>query len=148
MAMHNTVTQAPPAVRPEVSKGPHEPTPVRTELAEVQRAQTAPLEFIVARSFFARLGGLLALPRLREGQALVLAPCNSVHTLFMRYAIDVAFVDKQGRVMKLVEGLQPWRAASCWRAQATVELAAGQARAHGLAAGVQLDPDFLYSLTD
>jgi uncharacterized protein len=134
MTMHNTVTQAPPAVR--------------TELVEVQRARTAPLEFIVARSFFARLGGLLVRPRLCDGQALVLAPCNSVHTLFMRYAIDVAFVDKQGRVMRLVAGLQPWRAASCWRAHAAVELAAGQARAHGLAAGVLLDPDFLHLPTD
>jgi uncharacterized protein len=106
------------------------------------------LVFIKATSFLQRLGGLLMLPRLRKGQALVLAPCNSVHTLFMRYAIDVAFIDKQGRVMKLVAGVQPWRAASCWRAHAAVELAAGQARAHGLAAGVLLDPDFLYSLTD
>jgi uncharacterized protein len=101
----------------------------------------AALDFIVARSFFARLGGLLALPRLREGQALVLAPCNSVHTLFMRYAIDVVFIDKRGRVMKLVEHLQPWRAAACWRAHAAIELGAGQAQAHGLAVGVQLNPD-------
>lgn len=108
----------------------------------------AALELIVARSFFARLGGLLARPRLRENQALVLAPCNSVHTLFMRYAIDVVFVDKQGHVLKLVEHLAPWRAAGCWRAHAAVELAAGHARAHGLSAGVQLNPDLLYPPTD
>jgi uncharacterized protein len=108
----------------------------------------AALEFIAADSFFARLGGLLALPRLRENQALVLAPCNSVHTFFMRYAIDVVFVDKQGRVLKLVEHLAPWRAAGCWRAHAAVELAAGRARTHGLSAGVQLDPVFLHLPTD
>jgi uncharacterized protein len=108
----------------------------------------AALDFIVAHSFFARLGGLLVLPRLRENQALVLAPCNSVHTLFMRYAIDVVFIDMQGRVLRLVEQLPPWRAAACWRAHAVIELAAGQARAHGLAAGVQLNPDVLYLPTD
>jgi uncharacterized protein len=108
----------------------------------------AALDFIVARSFLARLCGLLALPRLREGQALVLAPCNSVHTLFMRYAIDVVFVDKQGRVMKLVEQLQPWRAAGCWRAHAAVELVAGQARANGLAPGMQIDLSRVSQLTD
>jgi uncharacterized protein len=99
----------------------------------------AALQFFVARSFFARLGGLLALPRLRGGQALVLAPCNSVHTLFMRYAIDVVFIDKQGRVLDLVANLRPWRAAWCWRAHAAVELASGQALANGLVPGALLD---------
>jgi uncharacterized protein len=100
----------------------------------------AALDFIVAHSFFARLGGLLALPRLRAGQAFLLMPCNSVHTLFMRYAIDVAFVDKHGCVLRLVEHLQPWRAAACWRAHAAIELRAGQARQHGLAPGSLIDP--------
>jgi uncharacterized protein len=96
------------------------------------------LVFIEATSFLQRLGGLLMLPRLREGQVLVLAPCNSVHTLFMRYAIDVAFVDKQGRVLKLVEQLRPWRAAICWRGYAALELAAGQARALRIEPGMYL----------
>jgi uncharacterized protein len=108
----------------------------------------AALDFIVARSFFARLGGLLARPRLREGQALVLAPCNSVHTLFMRYAIDVVFIDKQGRVLKLVEHLAPWRAAGCWRSHAAVELAAGEARASGLVRGAQIDLRLVSQPTD
>jgi uncharacterized protein len=99
----------------------------------------ATLEFIVARSFFARLGGLLALPRLRDAQALVLAPCASVHTCFMRYAIDVVFIDKGGCVLKLVEHLAPWRATACWHAHAAIELAAGQARAHGLVPGARVD---------
>jgi uncharacterized protein len=106
------------------------------------------LDVIVADSFLARLGGLLAQPRLREGQALILAPCSSVHTLFMRYAIDVAFIDKQGRVIKLVEYVQPWRAACCWGAHAAVELAAGQARAHRLLTGTQLDPELFFQSTD
>jgi uncharacterized protein len=99
----------------------------------------AALEFIVADSFLARLGGLLARPRLREGEALVLAPCTSVHTCFMRYAIDVAFIDKHGHILKLVEHLAPWRAAACWRAHAAVELAAGQARRQGFLAGARID---------
>lgn len=88
-----------------------------------------------ARSFAERLGGLLVRPPLRDGEALVLAPCSSVHTCFMRYAIDVVFIDKEGRVLKLVERLAPWRAAACWRAHAAIELAAGQARAQGIEQG-------------
>jgi uncharacterized membrane protein (UPF0127 family) len=57
----------------------------------------------------------------------------------MRYAIDVVFIDKQGRALKVVEHLTPWRAAVCLRAHAAVELAAGQARASGLVPGAQID---------
>jgi uncharacterized protein len=99
----------------------------------------ATLELIVARSFFDRLGGLIARPRLRDGQALVLAPCSSVHTCFMRYAIDVVFIDGEGRVLKLVERLEPWRAAGCRRAHAAIELGAGQARVHGVVQGAGIN---------
>jgi uncharacterized protein len=93
------------------------------------------LTFTHAHTFWQRLGGLLARPRLRAGEALVLAPCSSVHTCFMRYAIDVVFVDRTGIVLKVAPHLQPWRSAACWRAQAAIELLAGQAQAQGIHAG-------------
>jgi uncharacterized protein len=93
------------------------------------------LHFITAATFWQRLGGLLARPRLQAGEALVLAPCSSVHTFFMRYAIDVVFVDRQGRVLKVVHHLHPWRGAVCWRAHAAIELLAGQAQARLIAPG-------------
>jgi len=97
------------------------------------------LRLIHASTLWQRLGGLLARAALREHEALVLAPCSSVHTCFMRYAIDVVFVDERGRVLKTVERLEPWRAAGCWRAKAAVELRAGQAAAHGLVPGARID---------
>jgi uncharacterized membrane protein (UPF0127 family) len=99
-----------------------------------------PLRIAHARTFGARLGGLLARPPLRDDEALYLAPCASVHTFFMRYAIDVAFVDRAGRVLKVVT-LAPWRAAGCVGAHAALELRAGQARCRGLAPGVTVDID-------
>lgn len=95
-----------------------------------------------ADSFLTRLGGLLARPRLQAGEALLLTPCNSVHTCFMRYAIDVVFLDAEGRVLRCVESLAPWRAALCWPARQALELAAGQARVQGLVPGVQTDVPF------
>ncbi|HET9644229.1 MAG TPA: DUF192 domain-containing protein [Burkholderiaceae bacterium] len=83
-----------------------------------------------ATSFLARLRGLLARPPLQAGEAMYLAPCVSVHTCFMRYAIDVVFLDRAGRVLKVVEDLQPWRFAACSGAHATMELRAGQWRRH------------------
>jgi uncharacterized protein len=88
-----------------------------------------------AESFGERLLGLLARDPLLADEALYLAPCASVHTVFMRYPIDVAFVDREGRVLKLVSGLVPYRAAWCPGAHGAVEFAAGAAARHGLATG-------------
>jgi uncharacterized membrane protein (UPF0127 family) len=88
-----------------------------------------------ARSFWSRLGGLLARPALRDDEALYLAPCSSVHTCFMRYPIDVVFVDRGGRAMKIVPHLKPWRAAACWGAHGALELRAGRATHYGAVRG-------------
>lgn len=88
-----------------------------------------------AENFATRLLGLLARPRLKPGEALYLAPCASVHTVFMRYSIDVAFVDREGRVLKLVKDLRPFRAAGCWRAHGAVEFAAGETARLGIGEG-------------
>lgn len=99
------------------------PTEAKAPVLTIHRAQT----------FLARLGGLLVRRPLREGEALYLAPCSSVHTMFMRYPIDVAFLDARGRVLKVVPHLKPWRMAVCFGAAAVLELRAGQARARGIA---------------
>ena len=73
-----------------------------------------------------RRRGLLGLDQMPAGQALVIAPCNAIHTWFMRFAIDVVFVAKSGEVVKCYRALRPWRMAIAWRgAFATIELAAG-----------------------
>ena len=51
----------------------------------------------------------------------------------MRYPIDVVFLDRRGRILKVVDAVPPWRAAACWRARHTLELAAGEADRLGLA---------------
>lgn len=59
-------------------------------------------------------------------------PCNAIHTVGMRYPIDVAFLDRSGVVLRVVEALRPMRMTMCWRAKAAVELAAGECRRAGL----------------
>ena len=73
----------------------------------------------------ARRRGLLGRYRLESGEALVLAPCSSVHTAFMRFPIDIAFVDREGRITKMAPGVRPWRIRVGWRAFAVVELPSG-----------------------
>ena len=68
-----------------------------------------PVQIKVADSFFQRLRGLMFSKSLPVGHALLLKRCPSVHTAFMRYAIDVLYLDGQGVVVKCVPQLKPWR---------------------------------------
>ena len=86
---------------------------------------------IVARTLLrafdseSRRRGLLKRDSLPEGTALVIAPTNAIHTFFMRFAIDVAFMSRDGRVLKVRAGMPPWRIAAAWGGYAVVELASG-----------------------
>jgi len=72
-----------------------------------------------------RRRGLLKHESLEEGHALIIAPSNAIHTFWMRFAIDIAFVTREGRVVKVCSTVVPWRIAVAWRAYAVIELAAG-----------------------
>jgi uncharacterized membrane protein (UPF0127 family) len=56
-----------------------------------------------------RLAGLLPRAGLAEGEALFIEPCTSIHNCFMRFPIDVAFLNREGRVVALYHHLKPWR---------------------------------------
>jgi uncharacterized membrane protein (UPF0127 family) len=72
-----------------------------------------------------RRRGLLGRDTFDKGAALIIAPCNSIHTFFMRFAIDVVFVARDGRVLKTYSTLVPWRIALSIGAFAVIELPAG-----------------------
>ena len=90
----------------------------------------------VARTPLARLRGLLGRPPLEAGEGLLIEPCNGVHMFLMRYAIDVAFLDRQWRVVEVRRGLRPWRVVP-WvrRTHAVLELGAGTLDRAGVQAG-------------
>jgi uncharacterized membrane protein (UPF0127 family) len=92
----------------------------------------------IASTRSARRKGLLGRDRIELAEALVLAPCCAVHTAFMRMPIDVAFVDREGRVVRLVREMRPWNAAMSLRAHAAIEFAAGSLRSHDLKIGDRL----------
>jgi uncharacterized membrane protein (UPF0127 family) len=75
-----------------------------------------------------RRKGLLGRDGFQAGRALVIAPTNAVHTWFMRFAVDLAFVTKDGRILKVRHRLGPWRASAALRAFAVIELPAGTLR--------------------
>lgn len=92
----------------------------------------------LAETMFARLRGLLGRSGLPWGEGMLLRPAASVHTAFMRFTIDVVFLDREDRVVKVAAELRPWRAAGCRGARAVLELPAGEAARQGLRPGVSL----------
>lgn len=86
------------------------------------------LRLLVARTPVARLIGLA---RIREPPpyGLLLPRCRSVHTFGMRFPLDVAFLDPEGRVVRLVRGVPPRRVAGCRLARHVLETPAGAADA-------------------
>jgi len=63
----------------------------------------------IADTFFSRLIGLLNRRSLEKGEALILTPSSSIHSFFMRFAIDVLFLDKNGRIIKILPSFKPFR---------------------------------------
>ena len=92
----------------------------------------------LADSFIGRGRGLLGRKELRRGQGMLIRPTWSVHTWFMRFAIDVVFLDADLTVLMLAQRLRPWRAAARWRAHQALELPAGECRRLGLRVGDRL----------
>jgi uncharacterized protein len=72
-----------------------------------------------------RRRGLLGRLDFPDGACLIIAPCSSVHTFFMRIAIDVVFASRDGRVIKTYQAVPAWRIAFAIGAFATIELPAG-----------------------
>jgi uncharacterized membrane protein (UPF0127 family) len=72
-----------------------------------------------------RRRGLLGRDGLPAGEALIIAPTNAIHTFFMRFAIDVAFVRRDGRIMKVRHSMAPWKMCLAIGAFAVVEMPSG-----------------------
>lgn len=93
------------------------------------------LDLEIAERFWPRTRGLLGRRSLRQRWGLWIRPCNSVHCCFMRFSIDVLYLDAQHNVIAIRHRLRPWRWSVCWRAKSVIELAAGECRRLGIQAG-------------
>jgi uncharacterized membrane protein (UPF0127 family) len=92
-------------------------------------ANTSPTRFL----------GLMGRKALEPGSGILIRPSSGVHTMFMRFAIDVVGLDRQLRVVKLWPCLRPWRLTSInLKVQSVLELAAGQIQQCGIEPGDQL----------
>ena len=79
-----------------------------------------------AESFKERLFGLIPRKNMNKSEGLILEPCSSIHTCFMKFAIDAVFLDEHMKVVAIADSMKPWRF-SKWHMSAlsVLELRAG-----------------------
>jgi len=88
-----------------------------------------------------RRTGLLKHERLAPGEGLWIVPCESVHTFFMKFAIDLVYLDKQKKIKKIRHAVGPWRMSACFSAHSVLELPAGTLKETGTEPGDELAMD-------
>ena len=85
------------------------------------------MRLVLADAVWMRLVGLSVRRNPPEGWGLLIPRCRSVHTVGMRFSIDVVFLDHWGWPIEIRRSVPPWRVVSCRKAAAVVELKAGDA---------------------
>ena len=92
----------------------------------------------LAVTAWTRTKGLLGRSSLDPDEGLWIQPTGSIHMWFMRFPIDVVYADAEGRVLKLVHGIRPWRMSACRGAKVALELPVGAIDRAGVAIGDHL----------
>jgi uncharacterized membrane protein (UPF0127 family) len=92
----------------------------------------------VADTSAKRRTGLLKHDKLDPGQGLWIVPCESVHTFFMKFAIDLVYLTRDFKVRKVRSTVPPWRVSACLLADSVLELPAGTVVETGTRPGDQL----------
>lgn len=93
---------------------------------------------LIADTPLLRMRGLLGRTELAEGEGVLIRPTNAIHMWFMRFAIDAIFLDDQCEILRIAEGLGPWRMAACRGAKSVLEVAAGTCAEVGVTPGDRL----------
>ena len=89
----------------------------------------------VAQTSLSRMKGLLGRDGVKPGGGLLINGTGSIHMFFMRFPIDVVFLDRDRAIVGISHEVRPWKTARARRAVAALELPAGTAKSHGLALG-------------
>ncbi len=110
----------------------------RTAILQRQDGRVVCEHLLVVARPLQRMRGLLGRSSLAEDEGILLRPAGSIHTFFMRFAIDAIFLDSDGVVIGIAPELAPWRTAGRRGAKTVVELASGEAARRGVETGDRL----------
>jgi uncharacterized membrane protein (UPF0127 family) len=121
----NAIAKIAKAVGEFFSPRTREATQGPRQAVNVTRGTILAAELELAGTRESRRKGLLGRESLPLGTGLWIAPCESVHTFFMRFAIDLVYLDRKFIVKKVRTSVGPWRVSACFRAHSVLELPAG-----------------------
>ena len=107
----------------------------RTASLQNQDGRVVCEHLLVAARPLQRMRGLLGRDSLAQDEGILLRPAGSIHTFFMRFAIDVVFLDRDLAVVGIEPSLAPWRTAGRRGAKSVVELASGECERRGIEIG-------------
>lgn len=93
----------------------------------------------MADNILTRLLGLMFTRDLPFGEGLLIRPCNSIHTFFMNYSLDIVFLDRKFCVVKVIYDMKPWRISWVYfKAHQVLEMKAGKLK-NGIAVGEKFE---------
>jgi uncharacterized membrane protein (UPF0127 family) len=110
----------------------------RQQIINARSGKVIADQLLTAFDSGSRRKGLLSHVSLPQSTALIIAPTNAIHTFFMKFPIDIVFVSRGGRVLKIRSGVPAWRMTGSLRAFAVLELAAGSLDGSDTKVGDQL----------
>lgn len=97
----------------------------RLQISNLTQNTTLATHAEVADQAASRNKGLLGRTGLNSGEGLWIVPCESVHTFFMKFPIDLVYIDRNKKVKKVRSSVRPWRLSACFSAHSIIELPAG-----------------------
>jgi uncharacterized protein len=105
----------------------------------ITRSATLATRLVLADTPQTREKGLLGRDALAPGEGLWIVPCQAIHMFFMRFSIDLVYIDRRKRVRKVRSNVAPWRISACLSAHSVLELPAGIVRHTGTQRGDLLE---------
>lgn len=84
-------------------------------------------DILIAEAMMDRMIGLMFKKKMVGYEGLLISPCRSIHTFFMRYSLDIIFLNSDNKIIKIIRDMKPWRLTWFYfRAKKTLELPAGK----------------------
>ena len=103
---------------------------MRYQIVNSRTGEIVAEDALLAEQPLVRMKGLLGRASLPPGEAIILRPASSIHMMFMRFAIDVIYLDRNDMIVKLVPNLKPWRFSAARGAHTVIEMASDET--HGI----------------
>ncbi len=96
-------------------------------ITHVETRKIVARKVVMATSILSRMRGLMFRNEIEKDEGIILEPCNSIHTFFMKFPIDVVFINKKNKIIKIYKSLPPWRLTPIvWGSKKVLEVASNQ----------------------